>query len=426
MKKLLSFTISFLLIITLSLSANVTGNKSNDVILQGFHWNCWESKDNWYDIIINNAGRIKESGITAVWFPPASQSTSWAPWGYEPDQLYNLDSAYGTKVELKDAIKALHDRNIDAIADIVINHRHAEGTTFTNPSWPAEYICSNAETPGKGKIDTGDHAGFAEDLDHTNPKLQDAIVEFMNDHLAAVGFDGWRYDMVKGYSAEYTKVYNNKTKPKYSIGENFDWTASNIEDWIDKSDSPAFDFSLRNVLMEAVNNGHYSWLSDGNGGISGYTLIGTHSDRSNYTNDINYYKNRAVTFLDNHDTEEARGREYAQPFPNGDKSLIGYAFILTHPGIPCIYWSDIYDRDKSTENTINELVNIRKEYGINSGSNVNVEKAEDSKYYADYIHGDKGTLALKIGPENWSPSDSNFKLLVSGKDYAVWGNKTNI
>ena len=47
---------------------------------------------------------------------------------------------------------------------------------------------------------------------------------------------------------------------------------------------------------------------------------------------------RAVTFAENHDTSQLAivgGR-----FGTMTKVLRGYAFILTHPGVPCIYHGD--------------------------------------------------------------------------------------
>ena len=47
---------------------------------------------------------------------------------------------------------------------------------------------------------------------------------------------------------------------------------------------------------------------------------------------IGWWPSHAVTFLDNHDTGSTQGH---WPFP-ASKVMEGYAYILTHPGIPCV------------------------------------------------------------------------------------------
>ncbi len=75
-------------------------------MLQGFHWTSHQvKKPSWYDIIKENAERIKDSGFTLVWFPPPSDSVN--PQGYEPRILNELNTAYGDESELKNAVEAL-------------------------------------------------------------------------------------------------------------------------------------------------------------------------------------------------------------------------------------------------------------------------------------------------------------------------------
>ena len=46
--------------------------------------------------------------------------------GYLPGQLYNLNSHYGNKEELKELLKAFKEAGVVTLADIVINHRCAD------------------------------------------------------------------------------------------------------------------------------------------------------------------------------------------------------------------------------------------------------------------------------------------------------------
>ena len=71
---------------------------------------------------------------------------------------------------------------------------------------------------------------------------------------------------------------------------------------------------------------------------------------------------------------------------------------------------------------IQELVDIRKNEGLSSTSTVSVEAAQQGLYAA--IIDDK--VAVKIGPNNWSPSGGDWNVAASGNGYAVWTRGTVI
>ena len=56
---------------------------------------------------------------------------------------------------------------------------------------------------------------------------------------------------------------------------------------------------------------------------------------------IGMWASRAITFIENHDTGSTLNH---WPFPR-DHLQQGYAYILTHPGTPCVFydhhWSDV-------------------------------------------------------------------------------------
>ncbi len=386
---------------------------TQEVMIQGFAWNS-AGVGGWWGILNDNAARIAGDGFTVIWMPPPSRSAADAPQGYMPNELYNLDaSAYGTQAQLQTAISTFHVNGMKVLADLVLNHR--VGTTdwadFTDPVWNTwdSIVADDEWTGAKSSLyDTGEGSPYARDMAHDSGVVSQGYKDWMQWLKNTIGFDGWRYDFVKGYAAWAVGMYNDYTPPTpFSVGEYWDYNAQNVVDWIDGTEADpalrahAFDFPLRDDLYNAVANGYYNWLSY-YGAVPGV---------------LGMWPDKAVTFIENHDTEEARNGAYAPAFPDAD-NMQGYAYILTHPGTPCVFWHDVMD--SSDESAIKTLISIRKQYGITSESAVSIAMATANYGYAAYITGLNGTLAMKIGPGAWSP-DSSYTLLTSGNNYAVWG-----
>ncbi|SEU16750.1 glucan 1,4-alpha-maltotetraohydrolase domain-containing protein [Stigmatella erecta] len=386
---------------------------SSDVMLQGFHWYSYQTSP-WWNVIQNKAADIGASGFTMVWLPPSSDAASNE--GYLPRQLSVQTSKYGTDTQLRSAVGALHTYKVKAIADIVINHR--VGTTnwgdFTNPTWGTWSVARGDEwTSATGNPDTGDGYSAARDLDHTNATVQSDLKNWMNGLKSNIGYDGWRYDYVKGFNGSYVGNYNTATVPYFSVGEL--WTDLNLSNpdahrqqlmnWIDATGgkSTAFDFTTKGLLQQAVQYNEFSRLKDSAGKPAGA---------------IGWWPAKSVTFIDNHDTgpSSPSGGQNHWPFPS-DKVMQGYAYILTHPGVPCVYWVHFYDWGHGP--AIKTLMSIRKSKGVHSSSAVSIQVADSSRYAA-LITGTNGTVAMKIGPGTWSPSGTGWTLATSGTNYAVW------
>ena len=131
------------------------------------------------------------------------------------------------------------------------------------------------------------------------------------------------------------------------------------------------------------------------------------------------YADLAVTFVDNHDTF------VKTEWIGGDNIMKGYAYILTHPGIPCVffphYYGGSYTKDGVTrvypanESAINKLMAIRKTNGINANSSVVVSNS--GNFYSATID---GKVAVRIGAGSWTPSGTGWNEGASGTDYKVW------
>jgi len=397
-----------------------------EVMIQGFHWATDASTTKWYDVVKNNAANLQNAGFDAIWLPPPSKSTGGM--GYIPTVWYDLNNAQGTQAQLVALITELHNKNIKVLADIVVNHRG--GTLgwydFSTPSWntPTETwsICNNSNISASGQKGTGNpdydpaQAGLkspgttglftaARDLDHSNVEVRNGIKTWMLWLKNQIGFDGWRYDFVHGFDGKYIKEYNDATSPYFSVGELLEGDRNRIVKWLDytkggtnTASSTAFDFATKSALQNAFNDNNLSYLKDGSGKASG--LIGVWPDK-------------AVTMLDNHDTGPVPYGQDLWIFP-GSKVLNGYAYILTHPGTPMVWWPHYFDWGIRTE--IDKMIKLRKDNLLSSTSTLNIVAATNNLYAA--IIDDK--VAMKLGSDNWSPSGTGWTLKISGNNFAIW------
>jgi alpha-amylase len=396
-----------------------------EMILQGFNWE--SCKEPWYKKMASLAEEISQIGFTSVWLPPASDSVS--PQGYMPRDLYDLNSKYGSETELREMIQVLHDYNLKVVADIVINHRcaHYQGdggkwNKFGGRlAWDKSVICSNNPAfAGTGSYKQCEDYEAAPNIDHTQERVRRDISEWMKYLRKSIGFDGWRFDFVKGYEGKWIQEYVDATVPELAFGEYWD-TCSYTDgvlnynqdahrqrtvDWCDATGgtAAAFDFTTKGILQEALSKGEYWRLIDSQGRPPGV---------------IGIWPSRAVTFIENHDTGSTLNH---WPFPWKHLPQ-GYAYLLTHPGTPCVFFDHLYF-DKDLRKYIIDLINVRKEYGLNHKSEVLIRKAYKNVYSAVI---DK-KIAMKIGPGDWSPESDKvevgqkeWKLLTSGPNFAVWG-----
>ena len=401
-------------------SSATYGGTGSDVMLQGFTWNVQSGE---WTTISSNASAIASAGFTMVWLPPCSMSADTN--GYLPTQWNNLASNYGTQAQLQAAITALHSNSVKAIADIVINHRcgSTNWADFSNPAFATNSaaICSDDEyfqsgNPGygvtpKGAADSGSGYTAGRDLDHSNASVQSVTKTWLAWLKSTIGYDGWRFDFVKGYNGSYVGVYDDATSPSFSVGEYWpsaSFSTSNpnawrqeIVNWIDATGgkSAVFDFVTKPLLASAISNSNYALLKDSDGKAAGT---------------IGWWPALSVTFLDNHDTAATPYGQGLWSFPSGSEA-VGYAYILTHPGTPCVFWPHYFNYGTTLQSAIKTMISIRKAQGITSTSAVSIQAADSTKYAAIV----NGNTAVKIGPGSWTPTGS-WTLATSGTNYAIW------
>ena len=413
MKRLFSSFI--LLVATLATMAQGWPNDYKGVMLQGFYWDSY--KDSRWAKLETEAPYLAGT-FDLVWIPQSGKGAYNPSMGYDP--LYWFEdyySSFGSKEQLLSLIKTFKDNGIGTIGDVVINHRGNLSTwndfpseTYNGETYALTYkdICSDDEAASKGydvgpNKDTGENWDGMRDLDHKSENVQRCVKAYLKMLLDEFGYAGFRYDMVKGYAAEYTKMYNEDSKPTFSVGECWDGTPT-IRRWIDGTGktSAAFDFQFRYTVRNAINKGDWSYLGKQNDG--NWPLISNDYEDGSY-------RQWAITFVENHDTEK---RSNAAQDPIKKDTLAANAYLLAMPGTPCIFlkhWNGAYQLE------IKAMVEARKLAGIkNTSSYSNFRSSKD--YYANTID-DK--LMVVVGNEQQLTVDAaKWTKILAGYHYAYY------
>ncbi|XP_009599230.1 alpha-amylase 3, chloroplastic isoform X1 [Nicotiana tomentosiformis] len=389
-----------------------------EILCQGFNWESHKS-GRWYVELHEKATELSSLGFSVIWLPPPTDSVS--PEGYMPRDLYNLNSRYGSFDELKVTVKKFHEVGIKVLGDVVLNHRCASERN-QNGIWnifggrlnwdDRAVVADDPHFQGRGNKSSGDNFHAAPNIDHSQEFVRKDIKEWLHWLREEIGYDGWRLDFVRGFWGGYVKDYLDSTEPYFAVGEywdslsytygemdhNQDAHRQRIVDWINATNGTAgaFDVTTKGILHSAIERCEYWRLSDQKGKPPGV---------------VGWWPSRAVTFIENHDTGSTQGH---WRFPGG-KEMQGYAYILTHPGTPSVFFDHIFSGYRSE---IGTLMSLRKRNKINCRSMVKITKAERDVYAA--VVDDK--LAVKIGPGHYEPpsGDQRWSLAAEGNNYKVW------
>ncbi|SMC31644.1 alpha-amylase [Cellulophaga tyrosinoxydans] len=371
-----SFSIGLVLLLASCTSNNNDDDKSQEqvsvgqdlsiyltdkgVMMQGFYWDV-EPRFDWWNNLSTKTSNWAQIGVDKLWLPPVSKGQSGGySMGYDPSDYFDLgeynqhgtvETRFGSRQELLSLIEVAHSNNIKVIADIVMGHNSGGGLQFNSYRNKDTYTLFN---PGNGNASGKFNRSF-EDFHPNSIHLKDEEASFFeeqdlchqqenvqnwfwkNDDSVAkyykntIGFDGWRFDYVKSFSPLFVKAWVDEVGG-WAVGEFYDGDVTLVRQWILNSGISAFDFpnlfQMRNAFQQRnlriLNNGDALWKTN---------------------------PEKAVTFVANHDTDR-------EPVISANDKLIAYAFILTHPGYPCIFYSD-YEND-NYKSKLNDLILINR------------------------------------------------------------------
>ena len=398
------------------------------IMLQGFYWDSYD--DTQWSILQAQADQLAGT-FDLVWLPQSGNCGGMSM-GY--DDLYwfsNYNSSFGTEEQLRSLINTFRQNGIKTIADVVINHRKNltnwvdfpketyKGVTYEMLSTDIVANDDGGQTKTwatqngyqlSANNDSGEGWDGMRDLDHRSENVQTIVKAYLDFLKNDLGYAGFRYDMVKGYSASFTAMYNSSAQPEFSVGECWDGTPT-IRRWIDgtklndQPQSAAFDFQFRYTVRNAMNNGNYQRLAQQNDG--NWPLVS-----SSYEN--GKYRRYAVTFVENHDTEK---RSNAAQDPLKKDTLAANAYLLAMPGTPCVFLKHW----QAYKQEIANMVAVRKAVGIHNMSTP-TQVASNKEYYAVQVAGSsEKELLCVVGTKaaSYTPG-SEWKMAISGYHYAYY------
>ena len=395
------------------------------VMLQGFYWDSYfDSK--WTNLEAQ-APELSQY-FNLVWIPQSANCGGDKSMGYDDFYWFtNYNSSFGNEKELRSLIQTFKSNGIGTIADVVINHRKNvsnwvdfpvetyKGVTYEMKSTD---ICAN-DDGGKTKkwadengyklssiYDTGEDWDGMRDLDHSSQNVQTIVKAYLDMLLNDFGYAGFRYDMVKGYSGKFTGIYNDAATPTYSVGEYWDGNVSVVKNWLNATKvngqitSAAFDFPIRYVVRDAIKANWSTVKTDG--------LINDPA-----------YKQYAVTFVENHDTEYRSSSKQQDPIRKD--TLAANAYILASCGTPCIFYKHWID----CKQDIKAMINARQLAGITNTSNTTFNAYKDNGYNGIMTTGTKTSLLAIVGPNANKFEVSNaYAEILNGYHYRYFMPKT--
>lgn len=363
------------------------------VMMQAFYWDCpreANQEHQWWNHVRQRIGDLAGTGFGALWLPPVHKAANLggASMGYDPYDFYDLGEFdqkgsvktwFGSKDELSALIGVAHDHGMAVIADFVVNHCSGADAMELNPVvGQRRWTCfapksgrfpRNWECFHPNNYESWDEGAFGDmpDLSHRNPHVFGEIIKLARWLVEEIGFDGFRYDYVKGYGAstvtavqEYRYLRDGKVFVPYGVAEYWDNTSAivnwiNLSNFSNRNPVDVFDFPLRETLKALCDQYGFSLRN-----LCHESVVRAQSQS-------------AVTFVENHDL-----RDDGRPIVN-DK-LLAYSVILTHEGYPCVFWKDYYVHGLALEGTANGIAALVEAHGRLAGGGTDVLHVDDELY----------------------------------------------
>jgi 1,4-alpha-glucan branching enzyme len=323
----------------------------NDLVIYEMHPGTFNAED-WipssFDKNISRLDHLKELGVSAIELMPVTEFAADRSWGYNPADIFAIESALGGPDALKRFIKACHERGIAVLIDVVHNHYGPSDLGLWQfDGWSANglggiYFYNEAAKAYTWWGDTRPDFSRAE----VRQFIRDQIFMFLEEYKV----DGFRWDSV--FNMIYYNGGANSISESRTMLQDINWEISqSFPGKIRIAEDHAFDANMNfDAVWDVGFHDHIKWQV---------------TQSSDSVRNVNWLADKItawpshqrVLFSESHDTvgnlnsKNRLPRDIDAGNPSSiwarKRQLLAASVVLTSPGIPMIFQGQEMNEDWS-------------------------------------------------------------------------------
>ncbi|EDN95007.1 hypothetical protein SS1G_10882 [Sclerotinia sclerotiorum 1980 UF-70] len=257
-----------------------------------------------------------DMGFTAIWISPVVEQVadpSRGFHGYSAQNLYGLNSHFGTALDLTALANALHNRGMYLMVDVVANHMGSDNTAHTvdysimNPFNESKYfheVCFITDYNNQTNVELcqlGTEKYPLPDLNTTQPAVRNFHTTWIKSLVTNYSIDGLRVDTVRHVEKDFWPLFN-EAAGVYCVGEVADGDVDYLCDYQNHMDGLLSYASYYQLIpffsnSSATSENLIGQIQHQNTQCKDTTLLGTFTENhdqprfGNYTSDLTLAKN---------------------------------------------------------------------------------------------------------------------------------------
>lgn len=285
--------------------------------------------------IIENLDYIADMGFTCLYLNPVFVANT--PHRYDTANYYDIDPLLGTKDDFRELVKQAHALDIKVIIDGVFNHsgilffafkdimENGEKSMYKDwfykiDGFPVD-VGSKTRKPNYASFA---YTGYMPKVNTANPEACQYFVDVITHYVREYDIDGWRLDVADELNVDFwrkaRKAMKAVKRDTIFIGEIWGdarrWMAGDM-----------FDSLMNYAVMHACDRFFNRKIdAEAFGALISAQLMRYRKP----------YQLAQMNLLDSHDTERFLGKLNG----NVDVYKCAVAFLMTHYGVPSIYYGD--------------------------------------------------------------------------------------